>query len=110
MGEELMVVLICMSLCGGRLEYLHCNPVIHRSWQKGNPVPGVIVGPPYHWGIYVQRPSSPNWRLDARLMAFLCKKVIVAKSRQVKTTWFNSTQVWQNLLRKAVAQKRLFSQ
>jgi hypothetical protein len=38
----------------------------------------------------------------------LCKKNIVAKYIQVKTRWSNSRQIWQNLLRKAKAQKGLF--
>jgi hypothetical protein len=46
--------------------------------------------------------------LDARLVTFLCKKIIVAKSKEVKIAWSNSRQIWQNLLRKAKAQKELF--
>jgi hypothetical protein len=34
---------------GGRLEYLHHNPVSRRRRRKGNPVPGGITRPPYHW-------------------------------------------------------------
>jgi hypothetical protein len=37
-----------------------------------------------------------------------CVKNIVAEFRVVKTGWSNSRQIWQNLLRKAVAQKGLF--
>jgi hypothetical protein len=44
------------------------------------------------------------------LKTLLCKKIIVAKSKEVKTGWSNSRQVWQNLLRKAMAQKGLFCQ
>jgi hypothetical protein len=43
-------------------------------------------------------------------MTSLCKIFIVAKSKEVKTGWFKSSQVWQNLLRKAMAQKGLFCQ
>jgi hypothetical protein len=38
------------------------------------------------------------------------KKIIVARSKKVKTRWYNSRQIWQNLLRKAMAQKGLFWQ
>jgi hypothetical protein len=36
----------------------------------------------------------------------LCKKIIAVKSKAVKSRRFNSSQIWQNLLRKAMAQKR----
>jgi hypothetical protein len=38
-----------------------------------------------------------------------CKKVIVAKSREVKTGWPNNRQIWQDLLSKAMTQKGLFA-
>jgi hypothetical protein len=41
-------------------------------------------------------------------MTLLCKKIIVAKSKEVKTGSFNSRQIWQNLLRTTMAQKGLF--
>jgi hypothetical protein len=47
--------------------------------------------------------------LDARLMILLCKK-IVSKSKEVKARWSNLRQIWQNLLRKAMAQKGLLCQ
>jgi hypothetical protein len=50
--------------------------------------------------------------LSARLTTLLCKKNTVANSKEVKTGWFNSRrnkQVWQNLLRKAVAQMGCFA-
>jgi hypothetical protein len=37
-----------------------------------------------------------------------CKKIIAAKSKEVKTGWSISRQTWQKILRKAVAQKGLF--
>jgi hypothetical protein len=48
-------------------------------------------------------------------MTLLCKekKITVEKSKEVKIRWSNSwwnRQVWQNLLRKAMAQKGLFCQ
>jgi hypothetical protein len=39
----------------------------------------------------------------------LCKNITVAKSKEVKTGWSNSRQIWQNLLRKIMAQKRCFA-
>jgi hypothetical protein len=33
----------------------------------------------------MQRPGRPGWGLDARLTTLLCKKIIVAKSKEVKT-------------------------
>jgi hypothetical protein len=50
----------------------------------------------------------PSWGLDARLTTLLYKKIIVSKSKEVKTGHSNSRQIWQNLLRKAVGQKGLF--
>jgi hypothetical protein len=51
MKQNLLTFVIeSMSPCGGRLEYLHCSPVRHRRWQKGNLVPGGISGPPCLWG------------------------------------------------------------
>jgi hypothetical protein len=47
--------------------------------------------------------------LDARLKTLLFKKIIVAKSKEVKTGWSSSRQIWQNLLRKAVAQNAYFA-
>jgi hypothetical protein len=44
--------------------------------------------------------------LDARLMTLPYKRITVAKSKEVKTRWSNLRQIWQNLLRKAMAQKR----
>jgi hypothetical protein len=41
--------------------------------------------------------------LDARLKTLLCKKIIVAKLKEVKTGY-----TWQNLLRKAMVEKGLF--
>jgi hypothetical protein len=45
--------------------------------------------------------------LDARQRP--CSKKIVTKSKEVKTGWSNSRQFWQNILRKALAQKGLFA-
>jgi hypothetical protein len=42
--------------------------------------------------------------LDVRLTHLLCrKKKNVAKSKEVRTGWSHSRQIWQNLLRKAAA-------
>jgi hypothetical protein len=96
--------------CGGGLEYPHRSPASRRRRRKENPVPGGITGPPCHWGTWIQRPGPPSWRLDARLMTLLCKKIIVTKSKEAKSRWSNSRQIWQNLLRKAMAQRGLFCQ
>jgi hypothetical protein len=32
-------------------------------------------------------------------MTLLCKKIIAAKSKEMKTRWSNTRQIWQNLLR-----------
>jgi hypothetical protein len=48
--------------------------------------------------------------MDTRLMTLLCKKITAVKSKEVKAEWSHSRQVWQNLLRKAMAQKGLFCQ
>jgi hypothetical protein len=38
----------------------------------------------------MQRPGPSGWGLDARLTNLLCKKKsAVAKSKEVKTGWFN---------------------
>jgi hypothetical protein len=39
-------------------------------------------------------------------MNILYEEITVAKSKEVKTRWFNSRKIWQNLLRKVMAQKR----
>jgi hypothetical protein len=40
-------------------------------------------------------------------MTFLYEKITLVKSKEVKTRWFNSRKIWQNLfLRKVMAQKR----
>jgi hypothetical protein len=36
------------------------------------------------------------------------KKLLLRNSKEVKTGWSNSTQIWQNLLRKAMCKKGLF--
>jgi hypothetical protein len=62
---------------------------------KGHLVPGDITGLP-----------CPSWGLDAKLTTFLCKKIIVGKTKEVKTGW----QICQNLPRRAMAQNGLFFQ
>jgi hypothetical protein len=50
--------------------------------------------------------------LDARLTTSLCKKITVAKSKEVKTGWCDSRwnrPVWQNHLKKTVALKDCFA-
>jgi hypothetical protein len=66
---------------------------------------GVITGAPCHKGTYIQRSGPPGWGLDARLTTLLCKKNIFPKSKEVKSGCSNLRQIWQNLLRKAVARK-----
>jgi hypothetical protein len=83
-----------MFSCGGRLEYLHrCSASRKRRW-KGDPVPG---------GILIGLSFSG---FDTRPTTLVCKNIIVTKSKEVKTGW----QIWQNLLRKAMAEKVLFCQ
>jgi hypothetical protein len=69
--------------------------------------------------------------LDGRLTTLLCKKITVGRSKEVNTGWFNSrqpgklnkalgernwknisrnSQIWQNLLRKAMVQQGFFFQ
>jgi hypothetical protein len=43
--------------------------------------------------------------LDAKLTTLLCKRIIVAKSKEMKTD-----AIWQTFLSKAVAQEMLFCQ
>jgi hypothetical protein len=38
------------SPCGHGVEYLHRSPASRSRRRKGNPVPGVIPGPPCSWG------------------------------------------------------------
>jgi hypothetical protein len=61
--------------CGCGLEYLLRCPASHRRRRKGNPEPG-----------------PPGWDLDARLTTLFCNKIIVAKSKEVKSGWSNSLQ------------------
>jgi hypothetical protein len=35
-----------------------CSPANRKRRQKGNPVPGVITGPPCSWGIYMSRTNG----------------------------------------------------
>jgi hypothetical protein len=46
--------------------------------------------------------------LDVRLTSLLCKKNTAAKSKEVNLIHLNK-QIWQNLLRKAMAEKGLFA-
>jgi hypothetical protein len=43
--------------------------------------------------------------LDPRLAALLCRIIIVAKTKRVKTGWSTSRRIWQNVLRKVEARK-----
>jgi hypothetical protein len=47
--------------CGGGLEYLHRSPASRKRRQKGNPVPGIITGPPCSRGIYIRGPGPSGW-------------------------------------------------
>jgi hypothetical protein len=87
--------------CRGRTEHLHHSPVSCSRQHKGSPVPRAITGPPCHRGTYIQRDLLFQvWGLDASLMTFLCEKITIAKSKEVKTRW----DIWQNLLRNDLAQ------
>jgi hypothetical protein len=51
-----------VSPCGGGFEYLHRSSTsISRMLRKGNPVPGVITGPPCSCGIYTWGHGPPGW-------------------------------------------------
>jgi hypothetical protein len=52
-------------------------------------------------------PGPPGWGLDARLMTLLCEKKNILLQNPKKR---KPDQIWQNLLRKAVAQQVLFCQ
>jgi hypothetical protein len=84
-----VILQIQIPPCGGGLEYLHRSPASRIRRRKGNPVPGNITGPLGHWGTYryIKEPGPPGWGLAARLMTLLCKKIIVAKSKEVKAGW-----------------------
>jgi hypothetical protein len=78
---------VCCELipCGGGFEYFLRSPASRRSWRKGNPVPGVITGPPSsvrflqvggwsqgwqpcsvkYYGCEIQR--SENWMQSGRI-------------------------------------------
>jgi hypothetical protein len=43
--------------------------------------------------------------MDARLTTLLCKEIPVPKSKEVKTGWFNSRQIWRDSLGKDRARK-----
>jgi hypothetical protein len=93
------------STCRCGLEYLHRSPASRRRRRKGNPVPKGITGPPCHWGTYMQGPGPPGWGFDARVTTLLCKKLLLLHPKKRKPD-----AIWQNLLRKAMAQKGLFCQ
>jgi hypothetical protein len=95
----------------GRLEYLHCSPANHRRQQKGNLVSGNITGPSRHW---VHKYRDLVLQVGCWMQGWQpcsVKKNTVVKSKEVKTrlsnSWWNR-QVWQNLLRKAVAENGPF--
>jgi hypothetical protein len=50
LGLNINAISCCNSPCGGGLGYLHGSRASRRRRRKGNPVPGVITGPPCHWG------------------------------------------------------------
>jgi hypothetical protein len=68
-----------------------------------NLVPGGATGLFYQLGAYIQGPGPKGWGLKARLMTLLSKKIILGKSKRVKADGL--IQVWQNVIRKATAQK-----
>jgi hypothetical protein len=87
--------------------YFHRIRASRRRRWRGNPAPVVIFGPSGHWGTQIQRSSPEGWQPCS------INKITVAKSREMETRRSNSQrnwQLWQNLLRKAMAQKDLFYQ
>jgi hypothetical protein len=90
------------TLSGGGLEYLHSRPASRSRRRKGNPVPGGITGPHKYRNLVLQ--------VGAGRKAMLCNKITDVKSRETKSRWSDVRQIWQNLLRKALAQKGLFYQ
>jgi hypothetical protein len=97
---------IPQATSGGGLEYLHRIAASRRRRRNGNPVPGGITGSLCSWGIYIRGHGPPGWGLGV-------KKITLAKSKVVETGWSTSRrnrQVWQNILRKAMAQTGLFWQ
>jgi hypothetical protein len=97
---------------GGRLEYLHHSPTNHRRQQRGNPVPGSVSGPPCHW-VHKYRDlvlQVGGWMQGWQPCSV--RKISVVNSKEVKTRWSNSRQnrqIWQDLLRKTMAQKGCFA-
>jgi hypothetical protein len=83
--------------CGGGLEY-HRSPASRRRRRKENPVSGGIIGPPCFWG-------TQGWRLCS-----VKKNILLRNPKKWKPDGLihRNRQIWQNLLRKAVAQKGLF--
>jgi hypothetical protein len=47
-------------------------------------VPGVITGPPRHWGTGIQTPGSPTCGLGAKLTTFLCKNLLIRNPKKRK--------------------------
>jgi hypothetical protein len=72
------------------------------------------TGPPYSWGTKIQRSGTPGSELNARLTTLLCKNVLVflLKLKKWKPDGLipRNREIWQDLLRKAVAQKGMFFQ
>jgi hypothetical protein len=61
--------------------------------MKMNPVPRGKTGPPCHRGTQIQGTGSQGWDLDSMLTKLLYIKIIVAKSKEVKTGWSGSRQI-----------------
>jgi hypothetical protein len=59
------------------------NLNISQPYESPWPVTGIAL--PFHL-----LPGPPGWGLDARLITLLCKKITVAKSKQVNTGQTNS--------------------
>jgi hypothetical protein len=69
------------SPCEGGLEYRHRSPARRRRRRKDNPAPGG-----YNWAtLSLGDINKRTWSLGSRLTTLLCKKIIVAKSKEVKT-------------------------
>jgi hypothetical protein len=60
---------------------------------KGTLCLEVSLGHPVAAGHNMQIPGTPVWELDTRLTTLLYKIIIVEKSKEVKTGWYNSRKI-----------------
>jgi hypothetical protein len=102
--------------CGGGLEYLHHSPA-RRTWQwKGNPVCRGVTEPPYHWGHKYRALALQVGAWMKSWWPCFVKKILLWNPKKWKPDGpihdnvVKNAQIWQNLQKKAVAQRRLFCQ